>query len=445
MNIAPISSLTSFRGQQAQTTVQTNDGHAFAHLLSSLRQKSVPQPLPEQHMVQSIDWEALQQWLTQLPDDVTYADADMLSNEMIQSFLSLLPEEVKERIVDRFSTNQSFETMFTSENDRNEEDELALMMVLFQLEQKQQTIPEPMIEQVRTTMRTMFSMDDEQSSTMTAMLQNVIKEMSESDKRVTATSHTLDDRTLDNLLKDAPFTSSRLQEQPLAPKGVALLQGQQNEPRSVVSFNPGQQNEPRSVVSFSLGQQNEPRNAVSFNSEQQVVQKEFVPLLQDRKQPIARMYEHMLHVGQQTNEHAPLEIKTIDTTKDTPFVTQFERILRTSKLTHWKNGNTQMLIRLHPEHLGYVTIKLIQQKGKLTAKMITSTDAAKQLVEQHIHQLAHIADHITVEKFHVFDEAKFRDHSFQQQKQQQHEQQKEEKKQHDESFDEWLKEWFDFE
>ncbi|MCQ5363744.1 flagellar hook-length control protein FliK [Anoxybacillus salavatliensis] len=459
MNIAPISSLTSFRGQQAQTTVQTNDGHAFAHLLSSLRQKSVPQPLPEQHMVQSIDWEALQQWLTQLPDDVTYADADMLSNEMIQSFLSLLPEEVKERMIDRFSTNQSFETMFTSENDRNEEDELALMMVLFQLEQKQQTIPEPMIEQVRTTMRTMFSMNDEQSSTLTAMLQNVIKEMNENDKRATATSHTLDDRTLENLLKDVPFTSSRLQEQPLAPKGVALLQGQQNEPRSVVSFNPGEQNEPlsavsfnsgeqnepRSAVSFNPGEQNEPRSVVSFNPGQQVVQKEFVSLSQERKQPIARMYEHMLHVGQQTTEHAPLEIKTIDTTKDTPFVTQFERILRTSKLTHWKNGNTQMLIRLHPEHLGYVTIKLIQQKGKLTAKMITSTDAAKQLVEQHIHQLAHIADHITVEKFHVFDEAKFRDHSFQQQKQQQHEKQKEEKKQHDESFDEWLKEWFDFE
>ncbi len=88
MNIAPISSLTSFRGQQAQTTVQTNDGNAFAHLLLSLRQQSALQPSPEQHMVQSIDWEALQQWLTQLPDDVTYADADMLSNEMIQSFLS---------------------------------------------------------------------------------------------------------------------------------------------------------------------------------------------------------------------------------------------------------------------------------------------------------------------------------------------------------------------
>ncbi|OSX54401.1 flagellar hook-length control protein FliK [Anoxybacillus ayderensis] len=417
MNIAPISSLTSFRGQQAQTTVQTNDGNAFAHLLLSLRQQSALQPSPEQHMVQSIDWEALQQWLTQLPDDVTYADADMLSNEMIQSFLSFLPEEVREKMVDRFSTSQPFETMFASQDDRDEEDELMLMMVLFQLEQKQQTIPEPIIEQVRKTLSTMFSMGDEQSSTMTAMLQNVIKEMNESDKRATATSHTPDDRTLENLLKDAPFTSSRLQEQPFAPKGVASLQGQQIEPKSVVSFNPGQQ----------------------------VVQKEFVSLSQDRKQPIARVYEHILHVGQQTNEHAPMELKTIDTTKDTPFVTQFERILRTSKLTQWKNGNTQMLIRLHPEHLGYVTIKLIQQKGKLTAKMITSTDAAKQLVEQHIHQLSHIVDHITVEKFHVFDEAKFRDHSFQQQKQQHQEQQKEQKKQHDESFDEWLKEWFDFE
>ncbi|WP_075039039.1 flagellar hook-length control protein FliK [Anoxybacillus sp. MB8] len=455
MNIAPISSLTSFRRQQAQTTVQTNDGNAFAHLLLSLRQQSALQPSPEQHMVQSIDWEALQQWLTQLPDDVTYADADMLSNEMIQSFLSFLPEEVREKMVDRFSTSQPFETMFASENDRNEEDELALMMVLFQLEQKQQTIPEPIIEQVRTKMRTMFSMGDEQSSTMTAMLQNLIKEMNESDKRAIATSHTPDDRTLENLLKDAPFTS-RLQEQRFDLKGAALLQGERVDSKGVALLQ-GQQVDSKGVALLQ-GQQVDSKDVGSLTQEKQAVQKQFTSLsqaqllaqkeptslLQDRKQPIAPKYEHMLHVGQ-TNEHAPMELKTIDTTKDTPFVTQFERILRTSKLTQWKNGNTQMLIRLHPEHLGYVTIKLIQQKGKLTAKMITSTDAAKQLVEQHIHQLSHIVDHITVEKFHVFDEAKFRDHSFQQQKQQHQEQQKEQKKQHDESFDEWLKEWFDFE
>ncbi|MED0687689.1 flagellar hook-length control protein FliK [Anoxybacillus ayderensis] len=447
MNIAPISSLTSFRGQQAQTTVQTNDGNAFAHLLLSLRQQSALQPSPEQqpeqHMVQSIDWEALQQWLTQLPDDVTYADADMLSNEMIQSFLSFLPEEVREKMVDRFSTSQPFETMFASQDDRDEEDELMLMMVLFQLEQKQQTIPEPIIEQVRKTLSTMFSMGDEQSSTMTAMLQNVIKEMNESDKRATATSHTPDDRTLENLLKDAPFTS-RLQEQQFDLKGAALLQGERVDSKGFALLQ-GERVDSKDVGSLTQEKQAVQKQFTSLSQAQLLAQKEPTSLSQDRKQPIARVYEHILHVGQQTNEHAPMELKTIDTTKDTPFVTQFERILRTSKLTHWKNGNTQMLIRLHPEHLGYVTIKLIQQKGKLTAKMITSTDAAKQLVEQHIHQLSHIVDHITVEKFHVFDEAKFRDHSFQQQKQQHQEQQKEQKKQHDESFDEWLKEWFDFE
>ncbi|MGG6432054.1 flagellar hook-length control protein FliK [Anoxybacillus sp. D401a] len=439
MNIAPISSLTSFRGQQAETTVQTNDGNAFAHLLSSLRQQSAPQPLPEQHMVQSIDWEAWQQWLTQLPDDVTYAHTDMLSNEMIQSFLSLLPEEVKEKMVDRFSTNQPFETIFVSKDDRDEEDELMLMMVLFQLEQKQQTIPEPIIEQVRKTLSTMFGIHDKQSGTIAAMLQTLTKEMNNSEKRTNATYYTQDDRALQHLLKDALFTS-RLQEKRFHSKGVALLQGQQVDSKGVALLPRGQ------VDSKDVGSFTQEKQAVQKLSQAQLfVQKEPTSLLQERKQPIARVYEHILHVGQQTNEHAPMELNTIDTTKDTPFVTQFERILRASKLTHWKNGNTQMLIRLHPEHLGYITIKLIQQKGKLTAKMITSTDAAKQLVEQHIHQLAHIADHITVEKFHVFDEAKFRDHSFQQQKQQHQEQQKEQKKQHDESFDEWLKEWFDFE
>ncbi len=172
-------------------------------------------------------------------------------------------------MVDRFSTSQPFETMFASENDRNEEDELALMMVLFQLEQKQQTIPEPIIEQVRTKMRTMFSMGDEQSSTMTAMLQNLIKEMNESDKRAIATSHTPDDRTLENLLKDAPFTS-RLQEQRFDLKGAALLQGERVDSKGVALLQ-GQQVDSKGVALLQ-GQQVDSKDVGSLTQEKQAVQ-----------------------------------------------------------------------------------------------------------------------------------------------------------------------------
>ena len=413
MNIAGVSFMAPF-GSHQQATVQTGDGDAFSQLLLSLRQTSQSlQPLSEQqneqNVAQQVDWEQLQQWFAQLPLHDGYAERQTLANEMIQSFLSLLPEETKEQIVQQFSAEPPFETMFSSQDDHDEKDELMLIIALFQLEQKQWTIPEPIVEHARAMLRNVFGTNDEQSNTMKDMLQKLI-EFGDSEKtrrhmgqvetgqmqKVTGHPRALFS-TVDRekAISDMKYAVARLQEQPWQP-----------------------------------------------------IQKEVAPLPQERKQPIVRLSEQMLHVAQQSNDkHVPFELRTIDMTNETPFVAQFERIIRSSQLTKWKNGNTQLLIRLHPEHLGHVTIKLIEQKGKLTAKMITSTEAAKQLVEQHIHQLAHIADHITVEQFNVFDQAKFRDHSFQQQKQQQQqqEQQREEKSERDQSFDEWLKEWFDFE
>lgn len=410
MNIAAISSMAPFSGSNQQTTVETGDGHAFAHLLSSLRQKSESvQPLSEQsEAMQRIDWEQLQQWFAQLPLHDGYAERQTLANEMIQSFLSLLPEETKEQIVQQFSAGQPFEMMFSSQDDRNEKDELMLVIALFQLEQKQWTIPEPIVEHARAMLRNVFGTNDEQSNTMKDMLQKLIE-----------------------------FGDSEKTRRHMGQVQTGQMQKVTEHPRALLSTVDREK-----AIS-------DMKYAVARLQEQpwQPVQKEVAPLPQERKQPIVRLSEQMLHVAQQSNDkHVPFELPTIDTTNETPFVAQFERIIRSSQLTRWKNGNTQLLIRLHPEHLGHVTIKLIEQKGKLTAKMITSTEAAKQLVEQHIHQLAHIADHITVEQFNVFDQAKFRDHSFHQQKQQQQqqEQQREEKKQPDQSFDEWLKEWFDF-
>ncbi|WP_244149152.1 flagellar hook-length control protein FliK [Anoxybacillus pushchinoensis] len=366
-------------GSHQQATVQTGDGDAFSQLLLSLRQTSQSlQPLSEQqneqNVAQQVDWEQLQQWFQLLPTHDGYADKHILSTEMIQSFLSLLPEETKEQIVQRFSAEPPFETMFSASDDHDEKDELMLVIALFQLEQKQRTIPEPIIEQARATLRHLFGAHDERSGTITAMIQTMI----DSQKRWETNENIQHDETWKSLFSDS-------------------------------------------------------------------VQKQVVQLPQERKQWTSQL-SHLVHAVQQSNDkHVPFDRPTIDTTNETPFVAQFERIVRSSQFTRWKNGNAQMLIRLHPEHLGYITIKLIQQKGKLTAKMITSTEAAKQLVEQHIHQLSHIADRVTVEQFDVFNEAKFRDHAFHQQKQQQQQQQqKEEKKQPDQSFDEWLKELFHF-
>ncbi|ACJ34096.1 Flagellar hook-length control protein FliK [Anoxybacillus flavithermus WK1] len=426
MNIAGVSFMAPFSGSNQQATVQTGGGDAFSQLLLSLRQTSQSlQPLSEQqneqNVVQQVDWEQLQQWFQQLPTHDGYADKHILSTDMIQSFLSLLPEETKEQIVQQFSVEPPFETMFSASDDHDEKDELMLIIALFQLEQKQWTIPEPMIEQARATLRHLFEAHDERSGTITAMIQTMI----DSQKRW---------ETNENIQHGEKWKALLFARERLAPTVEQRLTDENVNDEALQKY---------SVRSYAQSAN------TRFQTEQSPdpVQKKVVQLPQERKQWTSQL-SHMVHNVQQLNDkHVPFEQLTIDTTNEKTFVAQFERIVRSSQFTRWKNGNAQMLIRLHPEHLGYITIKLMQQKGKLTAKMITSTEAAKQLVEQHIHQLAHIADHITVEQFNVFDEAKFRDHSFQQQKQQQQqqEQQREEKKQRDQSFDEWLKEWFDFE
>ncbi|MCL9969524.1 flagellar hook-length control protein FliK [Anoxybacillus kestanbolensis] len=425
MNIAGVSFMAPF-GSNQQATVQTGDGDAFSQLVLSLRQTSQSlQPLSkqqnEQNVVQQVDWEQLQQWFQQLPTHDGYADKHILSTEMIQSFLSLLPEETKEQIVQQFSAEPPFETMFSASDDHDEKDELMLIIALFQLEQKQWTIPEPIIEQARATLRHLFEAHDERSGTITAMIQTMI----DSQKRWETNENIQHGETWKSLL----FARERLT------------------PNVEQRLTDGNVND-EALQKYSVHSYAQSANT-RFQTEQfpDPVQKKVVQLPQERKQWTSQL-SHLVHAVQQSDDkYVPFDRPTIDTTNETPFVAQFERIVRSSQFTRWKNGNAQMLIRLQPEHLGYITIKLIQQKGKLTAKMITSTEAAKQLVEQHIHQLAHIADHITVEQFNVFDQAKFRDHSFQQQKQQQQqqEQQREEKNERDQSFDEWLKEWFDFE
>ncbi|MGJ7035868.1 flagellar hook-length control protein FliK [Anoxybacillus eryuanensis] len=452
MNIAGVSFMAPFSGSNQQTTVETGDGHAFAQVLSSLRQTSPSlQSLSEQpETMQRMDWEQLQQWFAQLPIHDGYAEKQTLSNEMIQSFLSLLPEETKEQMIQQFSAGQPFETMFSPQDDLDEEDELMLVIALFQLEQKQWTIPEPIIEHARATLRNVFGTNDEQSDTMKDMLQAVVDSQTRlndvhranevESKAVQSMAQTIVDHQARWHSKEKVKQGRLLNTAPLARDLLAtdwekvLKNGNIN----------SDLNKKYQITSQA--------QLVSTNLQEQqlsgTTQKEVTPLPQEHKQWITstRVFD-LSHTAQQSNDkHVPFELRAIDTTSETPFVAQFERIIRSSQLTRWKNGNTQLLIRLHPEHLGHITIKLIEQKGKLTAKMITSTEAAKQLVEQHIHQLAHIADRITVEQFNVFDQAKFRDHSFHQQKQQQQqqEQQKGEKKQPDQSFDEWLNEWFDF-
>lgn len=69
-------------------------------------------------------------------------------------------------------------------------------------------------------------------------------------------------------------------------------------------------------------------------------------------------------------------------------IQQFETILSKSQFS--KMGGIQKLfIKLNPQHLGSISIELIQKDQGITARILTTTDAAKEALESHLHNLKH--------------------------------------------------------
>lgn len=96
-------------------------------------------------------------------------------------------------------------------------------------------------------------------------------------------------------------------------------------------------------------------------------------------------------------------IQLIDETDSATFAKEFEKILMNSNLRTFKNGLTELHVRLYPEHLGRLSIKIIQQDGTLVTKITTQTEAAKNLIESQMHQLRHalVAQNIQIEKIEI--------------------------------------------
>lgn len=129
------------------------------------------------------------------------------------------------------------------------------------------------------------------------------------------------------------------------------------------------------------------------------------------------------------------------------FVREVQQIISRGKLFVTESGFTKMQIRLTPEHLGSIEIQLIQKHGEITAKIIASSQGAKDALDSQLTQLkqAFTSQDIDFEKIDVFlngDEQTFdfRDENNQGYEDQQHaeENMSEEEKSDYLSFDEQL-------
>lgn len=152
-----------------------------------------------------------------------------------------------------------------------------------------------------------------------------------------------------------------------------------------------------------------------------------------------KIQQFVIHVGEQRSGEQNNE----------QLIRQFQNILGRSSLAQFPNGLNQLTIKLFPEHLGRLDVKLMQQNGIITAKLMTTTNAARELVESQLQQLrqAFATQNIQVEKIEVTTQQQqqqlLQDRQNEEQKgkeQQQQQNQRQKKEDESRTFEEFLEE-----
>lgn len=86
-----------------------------------------------------------------------------------------------------------------------------------------------------------------------------------------------------------------------------------------------------------------------------------------------------------------------------PFIRELQQIITKGKLIVTESGFTKMQIKLTPENLGTIEIQLIQKHGEIAARIIASSQAAKDALDGQLTQLkqAFTGQNIEFEKLEV--------------------------------------------
>ncbi|MFD1018185.1 flagellar hook-length control protein FliK [Thalassobacillus hwangdonensis] len=95
---------------------------------------------------------------------------------------------------------------------------------------------------------------------------------------------------------------------------------------------------------------------------------------------ITKVEQYVIHLNQsQTKESAQQQL-----------IQQFERVLKSSKFLHNRNGGLELQMRLKPGNLGDVIVKMTQLNGEMAVKIMVSSQAAKEMLDGNMQQLRHM-------------------------------------------------------
>lgn len=95
----------------------------------------------------------------------------------------------------------------------------------------------------------------------------------------------------------------------------------------------------------------------------------------------SKIQQYIIYTQQTNTDNEMVQKQLLD---------QFQQIMVKSNFLQRGNGINQLMVRLHPEQLGDITLKLTQVNGEMTVKMIVSSQATKDLLEGNLQQLRHM-------------------------------------------------------
>ncbi|MFS0751843.1 flagellar hook-length control protein FliK [Oceanobacillus sp. 1P07AA] len=96
--------------------------------------------------------------------------------------------------------------------------------------------------------------------------------------------------------------------------------------------------------------------------------------------PISKLEQFYIH----------LNSNSVNQTQEQQMIDKFKQIIQSNKLQNFWNGSSGLSIKLSPDQLGDMTIRMAQINGEMTVKILVSSMAAKEMLDSNLHQLRNI-------------------------------------------------------
>lgn len=114
--------------------------------------------------------------------------------------------------------------------------------------------------------------------------------------------------------------------------------------------------------------------------------------------------EGMLQQNQQSSQvrTVTINLPTNPASQSEALAEEIENLLKRSQVSN-QQGSIKLMLKLFPENLGQIRIEIVQQNGVMTARLLASTSAAKELLDSNLNQLktAFVAQNIQMDRIDV--------------------------------------------